>query len=252
MIGGRSIRNICRSYLAPFPRLYRPAQRIYHLPTTLPRTALSRILPSEKAVLTNFATRQPEQVYFIQIGAHDGMTGDDLRPFILHHGWRGVLVEPVATIFAQLKQNYLNVPGLTFVNAAIAEMDGECSFWRARDDAAPASISQLASLRRDVIETHVPGTDQQFVEERVPCMTFTTLLVSAPMPRVDLIVIDTEGYDYKILRQINFASVRPSMILYEQRHLPADEKLAARRLLKRYGYHVRRIGEGLNNAAMLL
>lgn len=56
---------------------------------------------------------------FIQIGANDGIRGDPIRQKVLKYGWTGVLVEPLPPLFAELKRNYANQPGLEFINAAV-------------------------------------------------------------------------------------------------------------------------------------
>src|SRR5215467_4813948 len=38
--------------------------------------------------------RTGEPVFFVNIGANDGLAGDPLREFITTRGWRGILVEP--------------------------------------------------------------------------------------------------------------------------------------------------------------
>lgn len=45
-----------------------------------------------------------ENVKFIQIGANDGITDDPIRKYILNHNWKGVLVEPNASVFESLKK----------------------------------------------------------------------------------------------------------------------------------------------------
>src|SRR5580698_10060540 len=49
--------------------------------------------------------RQPD-IFFLQIGAHDGLTKDPIAPLVRQHHWRGLLVEPQKQVFAQLIKNY--------------------------------------------------------------------------------------------------------------------------------------------------
>jgi hypothetical protein len=68
--------------------------------------------------------------------------------------------------------------------------------------------------------------------------------------RIDVIVIDAEGYDYQILSQIDLVSYRPDLIIYEQTNLLGPERRAAMEFLRAAGYRVRRTGIGWNNAAI--
>src|SRR6266568_4231619 len=45
-------------------------------------------------------TRRP---YFIGIGANDGVTHDPLYPFVRDFEWRGIMVEPIPEVFAELE-----------------------------------------------------------------------------------------------------------------------------------------------------
>jgi hypothetical protein len=132
------------------PQMYRMARRLYHTPPQVWRKSLSCVLPSEEQML-EFVDGLADQIFFVQIGAHDGKTGDHLRPFVLERGWKGVMVEPVMASFQKLVDNYAGLPGLSFVRAAVADRDGEIEFWRCIED-APVWMSLLASLRREVVE----------------------------------------------------------------------------------------------------
>jgi hypothetical protein len=54
--------------------------------------------------------------------------------------------------------------------------------------------------------------------------------------RVDLLAIDTEGYDAEIIRHIDFGAYRPRLLEYEHYHLPPDEREGCRNLLENLGY----------------
>jgi len=56
---------------------------------------------------------------------------------------------------------------------------------------------------------------------------------------VDLLHVDVEGYDYEVLKQIDFASSwAPTFIIYEREHFDRQTDEAARRLLRDAGYHL--------------
>ena len=53
------------------------------------------------------------------------------------------------------------------------------------------------------------------VEEEVRCLSVATLLARHSIVRLDLLVIDTEGWDWRILRQFDLARLQPKLLLYE-------------------------------------
>jgi hypothetical protein len=86
-----------------------------------------------------FANWQHVQV--IQIGAHDGVAGDPIRPNAFGNGaWSGVPIEPKPTLFEQLKFNYAGQKGLQFKCAAVSATSGVLPV-------RPKRLSSFASLR---------------------------------------------------------------------------------------------------------
>jgi hypothetical protein len=53
---------------------------------------------------------------------------------------------------------------------------------------------------------------------------------------VDVLQIDTEGYDFKILSQFLDAGIEPAVINFESFHLSKDERNGSRRMLTERGY----------------
>lgn len=195
-----------------------------------------------------------EEVRFLHIGAHDGVTDERLERYIRRHGWRGLFVEPLPQLLAALRENYRDVDGLQFENSAIAESNGERLFFEVLPESGmPDWVRQVSSLRKDVILSHaeaVPGIERCIVARRIPCITVETLLDKHGIERVDLIVVDTEGYDYEILRQLDLNKLEPEVVIYEEKHLSLRDKHAARALLASAGYVVH--GSGLNDCVAVL
>lgn len=91
----------------------------------------SRRLAGE-GLLSAFADAYPD-AFFVEIGANDGEQWDHLRPFILTHAWRGVMVEPLPQAFERLRRNYDGIDRVALENAAIADHDGRMAIYpRAR------------------------------------------------------------------------------------------------------------------------
>lgn len=78
--------------------------------------------------------------------------------------------------------------------------------------------------------------------ERVQCTTLHQLLDRHDVTQLDLLQIDTEGYDSEILRTLDFTRIRPRFVNYERVLLQGDEP-ACRALLKAAGYILRDWGQ---------
>jgi FkbM family methyltransferase len=167
---------------------------------------------------------------FLQIGAFDGVGEDDLRELIVLHELRGVLVEPQPIAFARLQQTYRNQPQVTLLQAAIAEQEGTRKFFVTRGEASMAASFDRAHLRKHGIP------DEQIVAQEVPCHTVESALRAAGLQHVDLIQIDAEGYDWTIIRSIDFSRLQPRILRFEYRHMTATDADACLTLLAEHGY----------------
>ena len=49
----------------------------------------------------------------------------------------------------------------------------------------------------------------------VPCLTFDSLVSKHGVTAVDLVQMDTEGYDFEIVKLIDLDRLRPRLIMYE-------------------------------------
>jgi len=182
-------------------------------------------------------------VFFVQVGAHDARAGDQLSLYIERDGWRGVLVEPVPELFERLRARYEGSPGLAFENVALAEEDGTRSFYQLDETAGDvyALADHLGSLDREVLLSHeeqVPNIEDHLVRIEVPCASFDTLLRRHAIEHIDVLSLDTEGYDGKLLRAFPWHRVQPRLVAYEHNHLDAPEREATETLLRELGYEL--------------
>lgn len=165
--------------------------------------------------------------FFVQIGANDGISYDWIRPYVLRYGWRGVLVEPQPEPFSRLLANYAGVGGLSFVNVAIATTRGRHAFYCNQTDL-------IGGLREEVTRRNKLGGNVKKIE--VDAITFADLLFEQQIARIDLLAIDTEGYDLEILKMIDFGRLRPRVIRYEICNMSDAEFQESENLLVRQGY----------------
>ena len=192
--------------------------------------------------VADLVTRQKEP-FFVQIGAHDGVSFDPIRPFVEKFRWRGLLVEPQPKVFKKLVENYRGHPQLILENAAVAERDGTATLYSFEDSPGiPEHASMLASFRRESLEANGHGYSGPIKSLTVPALSFSTLLQKHGVARVDILQIDTEGFDYEILKMIDFAKVRPALIHFENNFLTAAEMTDCNRMLAGHGYRLLTLG----------
>jgi len=186
--------------------------------------------------------KRRNDLFFIQIGAHDGITGDPIHDYIIKYEWKGILVEPVHYLFRKLQSTYDGFNGLFFENVAISEQSGKKTFYRINANNVPKMphwYDQLGSFKKDVVEKHrnvIPNFDELLISEEINCITIVDLFRKYNVTKIDYLQIDTEGYDAEIIKQLPFEILKPAMILYEHKHLETDDKKNTTDLLNRNGY----------------
>lgn len=197
-----------------------------------------------------FADRRPDAA-FVEIGSNDGVQHDFLRPFILEREWRGVMVEPVPYVFERLRRNYGSVERVQLENAAISDRDGVLPFFYLRPpapaerDELPSWYDGIGSFSREVVESHanhIPDIESRIVEAEVPALTFESLCRKHGLSDIDLILIDAEGYDHRILRSIDLAERHPTVLVYEHYHLDPGDRRECEERVREFGYETMQEG----------
>ncbi|MER2520848.1 MAG: FkbM family methyltransferase [Bdellovibrionales bacterium] len=218
--------------------------------------------PSMSFMLLTFAPQElplalrklGQGAHVLQIGAMDGVAFDPVHALVRTFGWRGALVEPMPDMFQALQKNYAGCEGLIFINKAVTEYDGEIEMTRIdpqaiADGLLPAGALGISTMMPDrglIGNTagRMNAQEAELVERykrviRVPCCTMETLLREQKIERVDVLVIDTEGADWMVLRQFPIDRFCPRVVYMEIDHLPQKEKLECFAFLSKAGYQLR-------------
>lgn len=168
------------------------------------------------------------EVFVLQIGAGDGITGDFLHACLRRKRWRALLLEPHPRAFELLCTTYWDCPCVQCVQSAIAEHDGFIDLYAVRDTTGlPWWADQIPSLRADVIfshETLIPDLRERVEVISVPCQTIATLMTSFSFEQADIAAVDAEGLDALIVSDMLKAGLLPQLILFEHKHLRHRER----------------------------
>jgi FkbM family methyltransferase len=144
------------------------------------------------------------------------------------HGWKGILVEPIAKRCEMLRQQR---PGSRVFQCALGAPE---QHGRAQINVA-AGNDGLSGL---VVNDNVIVERTEEVEVR----TLDEVLREAGNPKLDLVSIDVEGFELQVLRGFDLARHSPTALLVED-HLQC---LGVHRHLVRHGYRVVK-RTGINN-----
>jgi hypothetical protein len=113
---------------------------------------------------------------------------------------------------------------------------------------------QIASLQRESVEAALMQwktvEKSELVPERlddlietvmIPSLTVQTLLSKHNVQKIDLLVIDTMGFDFEILKMFPFDLLKPAVIHFEHNHLSSDDQMACLDLLINQGYSLAKV-----------
>ena len=197
------------------------------------------------------AVGQKSRVFFVQVGSNDGLQGDPIHDLIVERpGWCGIFIEPIDFLYKRLRSNYGEDERFIFENVAIGTEKGSKKFYYVSEKASELDLpywhDQLGSFDRDHI-TRALGEQMlpYIVEADVECLPLQDVLDRNGVDAIDLVHIDTEGFDYKVLSQIDLKRYKPSVILFEHHLLPDDEFASARKLLRTNGYRLVQYGNDI-------
>jgi FkbM family methyltransferase len=207
-------------------------------------------------VTRDLLQKQPD-LFFMQIGAHDGNFADPIRHLVKQHHWRGILVEPQPPAFQRLQQNYAGEEQLIFENAIVSQQPGTMKFYTVRQPEGvefPLWLEQSASLDRQAlsgalfywknIEKHpgIPDDYESLIEESdLPTVTIETLLQKYQAPQLDLLIIDTMGHDFEIIRSLPFDRIKPAVIHFEHSLLSNSDRQGCLDYLEAQGYRLAKV-----------
>lgn len=151
------------------------------------------------------------------------------------------------------------------VNAALGTEDGISSIYKIGFSNSRWATG-LTSFNREVLEkaftsgyvsrqsekegVKIPADwNDRVITQKVEVITVSTLLARYEINGFNVLQIDTEGYDFEILKMFDFSKIQPELIIYENDHLSESDKNASICYLEEYGYSIKNFGG--NTAALL-
>ncbi|MFA4930267.1 MAG: FkbM family methyltransferase [Patescibacteria group bacterium] len=178
-----------------------------------------------------------QNMFFIQIGGFDGVFDDPIHQFIQPYHWSGIIIEPQPEYYSQLTKKY-QPPQIKILNLAISNHNQPVKLYRPKQDTLTENWKNcFATMARDRGDIGRMNTNE--IESiTVPSQTFNNLIQDHHIDQLNLLQIDTEGYDYQIIKSIDFSLIKPDIIHYEHRHLTTSEKKDSHQLLAQANYQI--------------
>lgn len=214
------------------------------------------------ALLDQYSKHIGEKFTVIQIGANDGITHDPIHKFIKRDRWNGVLLEPQKYVFDKyLSCIYKKHDNIHILNAAVGYEDGvqpmyKIGFSNERWATGLATFDK-ATLEKAFTSGHVErkctkekieipqDPNEQIIEERVKVRCADSVITEFNIDHIDLLMIDTEGFDLEVIKMFHIEKTKPGMIIFESSHLSDSDIKEAEEMLSHNGYDFRKDGPNM-------
>ena len=206
--------------------------------------------------LNDYSVKNPN-LFFIQVGSNDGFQNDLLYKFILRDQWKGILIEPQPKPFKILSYIYRK-KNVKLLNVAIDNKSKSRKLYkiavsnsrwaRGLSSFDEAKIKGLIYSKRVIRKSKnegvkMPLNPETFVAfDEVKCVSFDDLIAKNTIKKIDLLQIDTEGYDFELLKQFPFETLKPNVIIFENIHLSTEDCKNAESLLEKQAYQLKDFG----------
>lgn len=186
----------------------------------------------------------------VQIGTNNPNQEDEAYQFISDNAKSIktlVLIEPLMQYNDKIRETYKHISNTYIENVAIFnEEDVEYKFLYTIKESVPDNYTEVSSFKISHLYAHKLEPDQI---QKIPvrCTTLNKLFKKYNLNQIDVLFIDAEGFDLEIIKSINYETYDVRNILYEYRHIDAEEAV---RFLRKKGYTLE-LGVGRDNASNL-
>lgn len=153
---------------------------------------------------------------FVDIGAHDGVSLSNTYFFEKALGWKGICIEPIPEVFAELKKNR----NAACIQGCISTSLGKKEFLRIQ-----GKTEMLSGLIDAYDPKHVERIQREIALEHdstqtilVDCYLFNDLMQMHGIEKINFLSLDTEGGELEILQSIDFSRFEIDVIAVENNY----------------------------------
>ena len=160
----------------------------------------------------------------VSIGSHTGFwLQEELKKF---KNKKNILIEPVPYNLVELRDNIKNFNNIIIEESAISDKDELVPFYFIKRDSIGKLKKHWASGIGSFDKTHLlkHRSKRFLVSENdietlnIKCLSFSSLIKKYSIKKIDKLMLDVEGAEYKILKSINLNQIIIKEIFFEKKH----------------------------------
>ena len=185
-----------------------------------------------------------EKFDLVIIGAHNG---SGLEELILKQKKKVLLIEPVEYNLQSLKLRFKNIDNIIFENIGISDERNQIKFYYVKESSVKKLGKEWASgigsfKKKHLLDHHRKRfqiTENDIEEINVKILVFDDLVKKYNINEIEYLFVDTEGYDYRIIKSIDFNKIKITKVKFEYKHLDDTFKFETRlsELRKMFSQH---------------
>lgn len=176
-----------------------------------------------------------EKFDLVLIGAHNG---SGLEELILEQKNKVLLIEPVNYNLQSLKNRFKNINNIFFENVGVSDEKKQIKFYYVKE----SSVKKLGKewgtgigsfKKKHLLDHHRKRfkiIESDIEEVNVKIVVFNDLVEKYNISEIEYLFIDTEGYDYQIIKSIDFNNIKINKVKFEYKHLDDTFKFDLRLL----------------------
>ncbi len=162
--------------------------------------------------------------YFVDVGAHDGITFNNTYRFEKYYGWSGINIEPIPNVFKTLVQNR---PKSHNLNVAISDNELIAKFIESEADMESGLVESMDPVQLEKI--YQRANSKKF---SVKTQLLKNILNEYGIQNINLLSIDVEGAEVGVIKSIDFDEVFIDVIMFESNDYYETTKEKNKEILK--------------------
>lgn len=155
--------------------------------------------------------------FYVDVGAHDGISINNTLYFEKNNNWTGINIEPIKKVFDKL---VINRPNNINLNLACCNNDGETNFLCNTGYTEMISGIQDNFDIRHLHRLQCENIQHNSITEviKVETKKLETILNENNISHINYLSIDVEGAEFEVIKSINFDKVFIDVIGFENNY----------------------------------
>jgi FkbM family methyltransferase len=158
--------------------------------------------------------------FFLDIGAHDGISYSNTYHFEKNRNWSGICIEPIPDVYNNLTVNR----NCKCYNVCISEKEGFVTFRRVHGYGEMLSgiLDFMTPEHIERINYESGFAENSFEDLKIESKNINLILKDNGINKIDYLSIDTEGAEFAIIRTIDFGSIDIAFLTVENNESSAE------------------------------